>query len=472
MKKISKICGLVFILFLSISLNSCNKNEEDLGEKTQSRTLEFYALNDFHGKFLYNESYKEPGISKIGKFVQEKRKKDPENTFLISSGDMFQGGPESNITYGQIVVDAMNALEFDAMTLGNHEFDWGEEVISELSSNMNFPLLANNVFYKETSKRPDWIKPYTIVQKEGIKVGIIGSIMPGIETSIISTISSNFLYKQNIEEIKNNAKELRNQNCDIVVLSVHDGEAERYRELVGVVDAIFLGHEHDRIEGYLTTTTTKLPYIEGGCDGKYLSNISLELKLENNHYKVVSSSYKNLATFNSTLFQNESKEVNAVYEKYEDSISPIRDEILYTFVSYTDKAKFGRYLAYALRDYASSTKNIDCISGVVNSGGIRSNIQPGKFTFGDLIRIYPFENKLSLLGFTKESYKSFMAGQQIKNSAETEITHNGLYYVATIDYVAYGNYANIASERIDSDVYARDILKTSLKETGFIEFNK
>ena len=72
---------------------------------------------------------------------------------------MFQGGAESNITYGDIVIDAMNIIGFDAMAIGNHEFDWGEEVLSSMASKMDFPLLGFNVYYKDTLNRPSFLSP-------------------------------------------------------------------------------------------------------------------------------------------------------------------------------------------------------------------------------------------------------------------------------------------------------------------------
>lgn len=83
---------------------------------------------------------------------------------------MFQGGAESNITYGDVVIDAMNIIGFDSMTIGNHEFDWGEEVLSAMASKMDFPLLGYNIYYKGTLNRPSYLKPSTIIKKKVLKL--------------------------------------------------------------------------------------------------------------------------------------------------------------------------------------------------------------------------------------------------------------------------------------------------------------
>ena len=299
MKNLFKYFGILFLSLLSIS--SCGKNEEDLGIKVESRTLNFYALNDFHGAYLYDEDYNQIGLSRIGNYLIEQKEKDPENTFIIASGDMFQGGAESNITYGKVVIEAMNTIGFDAMSIGNHEFDWDEDILKEMESQMNFPLLGINVFYEEENNndisslnRPSYLLPSTVIKKEGIKVGIIGSIMPNIDSSIIASVADKFYFADSLKLIEDEIDKLRNkENCDIVILSTHDGNYSYYEDISSSLDAIFLGHEHERIEGKYKESN--VPYVEGQNYGGYLSHISLDLKLnKDNHYEVIDKQYRNI----------------------------------------------------------------------------------------------------------------------------------------------------------------------------------
>ncbi|MDD7621926.1 MAG: hypothetical protein SOY33_01565, partial [Candidatus Onthovivens sp.] len=97
MKRKYYLSSLLFIPFISlISCSNVTKDPFKDVEKVEERTLNFYALNDFHGAFMYDESYNQTGLSKIGQFLTTKKEKDPENTIILSSGDMFQGGAESN----------------------------------------------------------------------------------------------------------------------------------------------------------------------------------------------------------------------------------------------------------------------------------------------------------------------------------------------------------------------------------------
>lgn len=473
MKNLFKYFGIIFLSILTLS--SCN-NEEDLGEKVETRTLNFYALNDFHGAYLYDEDYEQIGLSKIGNYLINQKENDPENTFIISSGDMFQGGAESNITYGKVVIDAMNIIGFDAMSIGNHEFDWDEEVLIEMEKEMDFPLLGINVFYEENNNndinslnKPSYLSNSVIIKKEGIKVGIIGSIMPNIDSSIIASVASKFYFADSLSLIENEANRLRNEeNCDIVVLSTHDGNYSYYEDISSSLDAIFLGHDHEKIEGKYEESS--VPYIEGQNYGSYLSHISLDLKLnKDNHYEVVNSNANNIETFNNSLFNEENEEINKSYLKYKDEIEKIRDEVLFTFSSDISKSKFSRFVAYSLKEYATNiSPKLPIDSAFINSGGIRDNISKGEFTYGDLIRIYPFENKLAILEFDDyRMYEAFISSKSNVIRNDSLASENNKYYCATIDYVALSSYGY--SNMFLLDDFARDIVAEVLKYEGFVE---
>ncbi len=467
MKKRNTVISLLFIPFLS--LFSCSNSTKDPFkdvDKVEERTLNFYALNDFHGAFMYDSSYSQTGLSRIGNYLVEQKNKDQENTIILSSGDMFQGGAESNITRGKIVIDAMNQIGFDSMTIGNHEFDWGEQTLKEMEKQMNFPLLGINIFYANTKNRPSYLKPSTIVEKEGIRIGIIGSIMSGIQDSILSTIASNFDYSYSEDLIREEAIRLREKEfCDVVVVSSHDGYYKNYKGLYEYIDALFLGHSHRLFEG----SYNGLPYIEGGENGNYISNISLNLRLdkETNRYRVITSSTKNIdsySTCHSTL-----DKVEEVYLNYKDQIESIRDEVLYTFKSEVSESDFGLYVSKALKDFVNSnekTFKYHVSAGLMNNGGIRSNIPVGDFTYGDLIKIYPFENVTTLLKMTSSQYETFTSssGSYVVKD-DIPVATDGYYYVVTNDYSGYkANYTDIIPF---NDFLIRDIVSENLKTNGY-----
>ena len=102
--------------------------------------------------------------------------KENSATVVLSSGDMWQGSAESNLTRGAIITEWMNEMDFVSMTLGNHEFDWGSEYIDANRELAEFPILAINIFDKSTGERADYCEASVIVERNGVKIGIIGAI--------------------------------------------------------------------------------------------------------------------------------------------------------------------------------------------------------------------------------------------------------------------------------------------------------
>ena len=113
-------------------------------------TVDLYHVNDLHGKIADGDDH--PGVDELSTYLQRARDRS-ENMLLLSSGDMWQGSNESNMTGGLIVTDWMNEMKFAALTLGEHEFGWGQERILENLALANFPFLAINVYDRETDRQ-------------------------------------------------------------------------------------------------------------------------------------------------------------------------------------------------------------------------------------------------------------------------------------------------------------------------------
>ena len=102
--------------------------------------VDLYSLNDLHGKITSTSS--QPGIGGLTTYL----KNAGSNSVVLSAGDMWQGTAESNLTYGALVTDWMSELGFASMTIGNHEYDWGEDAIKNNADQAEFPFLALNIF--------------------------------------------------------------------------------------------------------------------------------------------------------------------------------------------------------------------------------------------------------------------------------------------------------------------------------------
>ncbi|MBQ7355085.1 MAG: metallophosphoesterase, partial [Clostridia bacterium] len=225
-------------------------------------TVDFYAINDLHGKFADTDA--QPGVDELTTYLKTSAAADDHAVFL-SSGDMWQGSSESNLTEGRIVTDWMSDMGFVSMTLGNHEFDWGEAPIEQNAAAASFPFLAINIYDRETNARVDYVDASVMVERGGAQIGIIGAI--GDCYSSISTDKVEDVYFKTGSDltalVKAEAERLRAAGADFIVYSLHDGYgssssgesfatdnklASYYSPVLsdGVVDLVFEAHTHQR----------------------------------------------------------------------------------------------------------------------------------------------------------------------------------------------------------------------------------
>ena len=143
-----------------------------------AKDVTIYYTNDLHahvspGKIpAVDKERAVGGFANIATIVNDARK-ESKDVFFFDAGDYFTGPYLSTLTKGEAIIDIMNTMPFDAVSVGNHEFDHGVDNMVKQLSKANFPVLLGNVFYTGSDK-PVWNKPWTIVEKDGIKIGVIG----------------------------------------------------------------------------------------------------------------------------------------------------------------------------------------------------------------------------------------------------------------------------------------------------------
>ena len=185
MKNFKKYLFLLYLI-VTILLSGCNKQPSNNNQNANNNPTEcqkhsdndnngvcdtcyksvfvyfdFYAINDLHGKLSDGEDH--PGVDELSTYLKRKQLSD-DHVVLLSSGDMWQGSAESNMTKGLIITDWMNEMGFVSMTLGNHEFDWGESYIEENAKLAEFPFLAINIYDRETDQRVDYCQASVMLE--------------------------------------------------------------------------------------------------------------------------------------------------------------------------------------------------------------------------------------------------------------------------------------------------------------------
>ena len=230
----------------------------------QAQNLILLHTNDTHSRIepvpetdKYNPDL--GGVIRRAAYV-EKMRNEHENVLLFDAGDFLQGTPYFNMFKGEVEVEAMNMLKYDAVTLGNHEFDYGMDVLVNLVKKADFPIVCTNYDFSET-EIADIIKPYHIILKDGVKIGIVGANIDP-KGLVASTHYEGMKFLLPTETINKTAEMLRNDyKVDMVICLSHMGIQNELKlaENSRNIDIIIGGHSH---------TFMQKPSIRNNLDGK------------------------------------------------------------------------------------------------------------------------------------------------------------------------------------------------------------
>ncbi|HEY9061253.1 MAG TPA: metallophosphatase [Pseudobacteroides sp.] len=304
-------CGFILVLFvLSLALTSCNSGTSEktlrtptIGKATidtateptghsaskpavipSTYSLTILSTNDIHGHIETLPEY-----ATIVKQVRSERK----NVLLLDAGDVFKRGKYENYQ-GKIEMDIYNEMGYDAMVLGNNEFkvpgskkskknsgtlEDSDKQISSLIKWAQFPILCGNVKLKDTNKYIDGTKPYTVIDVNEVKVGIIGvtSTAPK-EEKLDMTVNKDFISPQ--KAVKQLLPEVKRVS-DIQIVLSHAGMSNDKK--VKDVSAIIGGHDH--IRTLKPVVSNGIPIMQaGGEELHYLGRVDLEFKQKDNNW--------------------------------------------------------------------------------------------------------------------------------------------------------------------------------------------
>ncbi|MBK5195104.1 MAG: metallophosphoesterase [Proteiniphilum sp.] len=188
------------------------------------------------------------GVERRITYIEQVRK-EQRNLLLLDAGDFLQGTPYFNLFRGQVEVEAMNMMGYDAVTLGNHEFDYGLEVLEKVVRAATFPIVSSNYDFSQTALS-GLIEPYLILKREGLTIGVIGiGIRPG---GLVSSENyKGMKYLDPVQTANRLAAQLRMQHkCDIIICLSHLGynPDTRLAESTRNIDLIIGGHSHTFME--------------------------------------------------------------------------------------------------------------------------------------------------------------------------------------------------------------------------------
>lgn len=459
--KLLKLTAMALLTGCCISAPVHAKNWQE--DKTYKLTI--LHTNDNHGRFWHNRhgEYGMPARYTAITKIREEVKADGGSVLLLSGGDINTGVPESDLQQAEPDFVGMNKMAYDAMALGNHEFDNPLEILVKQQAWAGFPFLSANIYTKDTKKRK--FKPYTLIEKQGLKIAIVGF------TTEDTTKIGNPEYLSNIEFRDTNIEgklviaELQEKvKPDLILAVTHmghyddakhgynaQGDVTLARSLpAGAVTAVIGGHSQEplcmesknvRNKGYKAGEAC-VPDKQNGTYimqahewGKYIGRADFEFKngvATLSSYKLIPVNLKKKVKD----AEGKSKRVLISDEIVHDKemlqlLGPYIDkgkEALRTVVGSTnkllegsrDKVRFGQTNLGRLIATAQMVK-AKADFGIMNSGGVRASIETGNITYKEVLTVQPFSNTLTYVSMIGKDVIEYL------NVVATKPTDTGAY---------------------------------------------
>lgn len=380
-------------------------------------TIKMLATSDVHGYFFpYDFIEHKPirgSLARVSRYVKDVRKEYGKNMLLFDNGDILQGQPTcyySNFVRKDSInaaALAVNYMQYDAQTIGNHDVETGHDVYDKWISEVNCPMFGANVV--DTATGDTYLKPYAVFERDGVRIAVIGMITPAIPYWLHEKLWQGLRFEDMVSASRKWVRHVKDvEKADVVVGLFHSGwdggiTTDKYSEDASMAvaqqvdgfDVIFYGHDHKRaIQNVVNHNGNKVVCIDPGCNATSVADATLTLTLEDG--KVVS---KNIE---SSLIDVRDMDIDEGFmECMEDVVNDVT-----RFVS----IKLGRLTrAIRTRDcfFGSSALNdlIHDIQLTVTGADIsinapltfNSTIEAGDVTIADMFKLYKYENDLYVM---------------------------------------------------------------------------
>ena len=472
MNKLSKRLGAMAMVLTMTASYVPAVFAEDAGTQepdyTGWDTIKVFETTDVHGYITDVSSYKEDTfeyrLAYFSKIVNDARNNDAyEDVLLLDTGDIYQGTPHSNLTYGAAMRAAYDQMDYDAVGLGNHEFDWDVKTyatdakgtmapyeIGSYKGDSDIPVLMSNLYYKDSGERVEFTQDYTIVDKGNYKVGIVGwadDYSADIKASQIAP----YTIDDNREKLKELAEEV-DKKADIVVILAHSDPKSIAEEMdPEVVDLVAGGHTHKNVNG---TADNGIDYMQGNCYAYGYSTAEIKVNPETKDVEVTTPEFKDISPKggdHSYLYYNNGNntqldpEVTKISQAAWDAVKGEMYEVLGTvdqsitkdFIDETNGTSSiaGNWLADMM---LAATKDQNTVAAFANRGGIRANLEMAEgassrdITVADIYTISPFGNRILTFAITGQQMAQQLERALIGLNPEIGIDTDAAYQASNL----------------------------------------
>ena len=375
--------------------------------------------NDIHGNILADDENQVLGLARVKTFY-ERQKKGNDLTFLFDAGDYFHGQSFATVDQGKAAAELMGACGYTAMTVGNHDWNYGKDRLKELESLLKeekfmFAMLAgnvinpleNNTFFKNKTYTVSLERPYG-----KMKVAIFGVFDPRLVSATAPENTDGLWFEDMQDYAQERANSLKQQGYQIVICLTHCIDPVALASSVDNVDLWVAGHDHKQIAQTVTTPNGGKSYVvENTSNLNTIGNVEIECTLDANGNVSSLSMEEKTVSYEEGFYIPEHPDMLSRIEEIKAEQAPLLEKVVGYSPEYLDGSweniRIGETgLARAVTNAYLLETGADV--AMENAGGIRSSITKGDVTYQDVLNVSPFGNYVVTLHLTGEELLSMM----------------------------------------------------------------
>ena len=399
-----------------------------------TRFLRIIATNDFHGALEPRpdvNGVRRGGAAYVAAAIGGARAECAPRceTLLLDAGDLFQGTPASNLSYGRPVVDYYNRMGYAAAALGNHEFDWGTDSLRARMRQAKFGILGANVRYSD-GRDVRWIRNDTIVKRGATRIGIIGVSTVSTPTTTRAANVVGLRFDEAAPIVDSIGTALRKRGANFVVVIAHagascgrDGATECGGEIIDLarklttrVDAIVSGHTHTLVN----TEVKGIPIVQARSSGRAIDILDLPIGRDAN--LPVRHQVREIAVDTIRPVPAIDSIVRRAVERVASLVNRHVATIPATLTRQGSQYPLGNLIADAQRWAAKGDV------AIMNNGGIRTELRAGDATYGSLFEIQPFGNTLYSLTMTGSRMRGLIEAMLARSAINDHVSGLAIRY--------------------------------------------
>ncbi|KAH9483489.1 5'-nucleotidase [Psilocybe cubensis] len=447
--------------------------------------LSFYHLNDVHAHLDEFRSSGSSctdttkgcvgGYSRVKTVIDSKRK-TKKNSLFLNAGDEFQGTLFYTLFKGEKIAQTLNQLGFDAMTLGNHEFDDGDDLLAAFLRNLTFPVISSNI-HSKNRKLAAALTPFKIFNKHNLALIAVTTET----TSTISSPSNLTTFEDPVIAAKNTVKFIKRYYPYInrIVALTHIGYDKdiELAKSTRDISLIIGGHSHTLL-GNMTGAQGAYPTIATNLDGdevfvvtsyrwgEYLGYIDVEYDRRG---KIVSYEGAPIHLTNATA---ESPKLKAQVKKWSGAFADYANTVLgsteFPLIQTTcqlEECTLGSFTADSMEDYRPTVDG-----AIINAGGIRAEIDAGNITLQQALECFPFGNSIAELDFTGAQLWDIFEGIVSKKNLVTDAPVTSFVQISRSIRFTYNPANPVGSRLITLSIKGQPIVLTKTYRISTLDY--